>query len=120
MADKIISEMDDRADFFNSIDLIIYPIQAKYNIKSFIANRLSYDYPAKTIIVMQDINPNRVWFSARRQDFKVKMNELLEEAVKGIPDSSAGGHIPAAAGSIPKNYAEKFKENLVKILKEGE
>ena len=68
---------------------------------------------------MQEMNPDRIWFSARRQDFKVKMNELLEEAVKGIPDSSAGGHIPAAAGSIPKSYEDRFKENIVKILKEG-
>lgn len=58
-------------------------------------------------------------FSARRQDFRVKMNELLEKAVKGIPNASAGGHIPAAAGSVPRDYLNVFKENLLQILKEG-
>jgi len=119
MADKILAEMDDKADIHNSISLIIYKINAKYNIKSFIANQMSYENPAKTIVVMQEMDPDRIWFSARRQDFKLKMNELLEEAIKGIPDSSAGGHIPASAGSIPKAYEDKFKENIVRILKEG-
>ena len=57
-------------------------------------------------------------FSARRQDFKVKVNDLLEEAVEGIPGADAGGHIPAAAGSIPREKLAVFKENVIRILRE--
>ena len=43
-------------------------------------------------------------------------NDLLENSIKGIPESGAGGHTPAAAGSIPKKYYEKFLENLEREL----
>ena len=72
--------------------------------------------PHKTIILLQILPRGRLRFSARRQDCKVKVNDLLVEAVKGIPDSNAGGHAPAAAGSIPRQYAKKFKNNVIAIL----
>lgn len=114
----LIDSFEEKAEHFPTLELSILEVKPKHNIKSFLVNSLSQKFPEQTIIVMQDLGDGKIWFSARRQDFRVKMNELLETAVKGIPSATAGGHIPAAAGSIPKEFAKKFKENLKKVLNE--
>jgi nanoRNase/pAp phosphatase (c-di-AMP/oligoRNAs hydrolase) len=52
--------------------------------------------------------------SARRQDLKVKMNELLETA---LGKGSGGGHVPAAAGILPRKNLKVFKSNIIRLLK---
>ena len=65
---------------------------------------------------MQDRGNGFVSFSARRQDFKVKTNDLLEKAVKGFENAGAGGHIPASAGRIKKEDLPEFKKRILKAL----
>jgi len=116
--DSQIRGFNERAEQFPEIELYFYAINSKLeNIKSYVINELSELHPNKTIILMQDLGKDRIRFSARRLDFKVKVNDLLVEAIEGIENSTAGGHVPAAAGSIPKKDLEKFKKNVVEILK---
>ncbi|MBU2476987.1 hypothetical protein KKG83_05955 [Candidatus Micrarchaeota archaeon] len=95
-------------------ELIYFELKPEHSIKSVLINRISQRYKNKTIVLVQDFSEEHVYFSARRQDFKVKVNDLLEKAVEGIPEATAGGHIPAAAGRIPRKYLKQFKENLIK------
>lgn len=98
-------------------NLIFYEIEPKkYPVKSFIINQISQLHPHTTIVATQ-ISKDEVTFSARRQDYKIKMNDLLEEAVKGLPNASAGGHIPAAGGVIRTEDLPEFKKRIIKILK---
>ena len=114
----IVEGFVEKAEKFPELELFIYSIKNKQeNLKSYVINEISCMHPSKTVILMQDLGGNRLRFSGRRQDFKVKINELLVNATKGIPESTAGGHIPAAAGSIPKKYLKKFRTNLLKILR---
>jgi len=116
--DLLVEGFDGKAESFPEIELFFYAIKARHgNIKSYVVNEISQMHPNETIILLQFAGAGKVRFSARRQDGKIKMNELLVEAVKGIPNASAGGHAPAAAGSVPKKYLGGFKENIVKILK---
>jgi len=64
----------------------------------------------------QDKGDGYMSFSARRQDFKVKTNEVLETAVKGFEDAGAGGHIPASAGRIRKSDLPEFKKRVMQAL----
>ncbi|MCD6434598.1 MAG: hypothetical protein J7L14_03225, partial [Candidatus Diapherotrites archaeon] len=64
-------------------------------------------------VVFQRKN-SHVLFSARRADFKVRCNEMLEFAVRGI--GVAGGHIPAAAGSANAKHLKKIKKRIVEYL----
>lgn len=114
-----LNEFKKKAEFYDDLQLIFYFYKAKNNIKSFLANKLSLLYPNKTIILIQDLEQKKLMLSARRQDFKVKMNDLLEYAVKGIPNASAGGHIPAAAGSIPKDKLNEFKAKLIEAQRKA-
>ncbi len=115
--DSLVEEFDKKSEKFPKIELCIYPFRAKHeNIKSYVINEISEMKPNKTIILIQYLETGIVRFSARRQDGKVKVNDLLTEAVKGIPRGSAGGHAPAAAGSVPRQHLSKFKKNVVTIL----
>ncbi len=115
--DRLVEGFAEKAKQFPEIELYFYAIKARYeNIKSYVINEISEMRPHKTIILLQFLPKGRVRFSARRQDCKVKVNDLLTEAIKGIPNSNAGGHAPAAAGSIPRQHAKKFKTNIIAIL----
>ncbi len=107
------------AEFYPEIDLVFYEVSPKYNIKSSLINILSTKYyPNKTIIVA--ISNKEIKLSARRQDGKVAVNDLLEKAVVGLKGASAGGHIPAAGGTVRKKDLDKFKQNIIKILQKLE
>ncbi|MBN1940996.1 MAG: hypothetical protein JW772_02325, partial [Candidatus Diapherotrites archaeon] len=95
---KMIEQAKENEKNFKEINLCIYTIKPKYPaIKSDVINELSRRNPNKTIILTELTN-QRARFSARRGDFKVPVNKVLQKAIEGIPNSTAGGHIPAAAG----------------------
>ncbi|MCX6802687.1 MAG: DHH family phosphoesterase [Candidatus Diapherotrites archaeon] len=107
------------AEFHKAEGLIFYKFKPPFEIKSALIDSLTLKHPDKTLIIVQDLGEKNLRFSARRQDFKVKMNELLENATKGIPGASGGGHIPASAGAVPRAKFPVFKENVVRILSKG-
>ncbi|MFA4855960.1 MAG: DHHA1 domain-containing protein [archaeon] len=116
--DALVEGFAEKAEKYPEIELYFYSIKARHeNIKSYVINEISKMHPHETIILIQSPQKGRIRFSARRQDFKVKVNDLLTEAIKGIPNSSAGGHVPAAAGSIPGQCLGRFKKNVAEILK---
>jgi len=111
-------EFREKAEFFPELELYFFAIHTDLEIKSAVIDRLTLKHPDKTIIVFRDRGGELILFSARRQDFKVKMNELLEKATAGIKGASGGGHIPAAAGSVPRESLEEFRENVKRIIRE--
>jgi len=104
------------AVFYPKKQLIIYEIKPKYNIKSNLSTVLSMIYPNSTLILASlDKQKKNYTLSLRRQDQKIKMNELIEKALIGL-QGSGGGHIPAAGGRVARKDFEKFKENVLKLL----
>jgi len=92
-------------------DLRLYEFASHYRIHSPLSTILGLKHPHKTIIIINTGFP-KVAVSARRHDKKVAVNTLLENSVKGIPDSNAGGHTPAAGGGFPKKYLKTFKKRI--------
>ncbi len=103
---------------FPEIELALASVQPRHGIKSLLINKLSRDrYSNWNLLILQDVaNGTRVTLSARRQDFKVPMNDMLEFATKGMVEANAGGHVPAAGGLIRKDDEEKFIENVKTFL----
>lgn len=99
-------------------DFIYYEIKPKYHSKSPLSTILGLKYPHKSVIIV-DMRQNPISASARRKDAKVKINKVLEHALKGIKGASAGGHIVSAGAVIPRKDFQKFKIKLLKILKKG-
>ncbi|PIN98120.1 MAG: hypothetical protein COT90_05730 [Candidatus Diapherotrites archaeon CG10_big_fil_rev_8_21_14_0_10_31_34] len=116
---KWIELFKENKEVFPEKELVYFEIKPEHSIKSVLINRLSETIPNKTLVIVQDFEGEHVYFSARRQDFKVKVNDLLEKCVKGFPDSGAGGHIPAAAGKIPREYLKEFKKKLIENCEKG-
>ncbi|MCD6478541.1 MAG: DHH family phosphoesterase [Candidatus Diapherotrites archaeon] len=110
-------EFKKKSEHYAELELYFFYMKPQARIKSALIDELTKELPNQTIIIVEDLGEATVKFSARRQDFKIKMNELLEKAVQGIPRGEAGGHVPAAAGSVPRAYLKKFKENLLAVLR---
>ena len=106
------------AEFYPDIDFIFYLIKPKYHVKSALSTILSFRYPDKTIVIAQDTNDRLLPISARRRDYKIAVNDLLEKAIKSLKDAEGGGHIPAAGGRIRREDLDVFKKNLIKLLKD--
>lgn len=116
--EKVEQEIQHQMDLFEKGaetkgDVIIGEINSKYHIKSPLITRLSmHKYRNKTMIILQKSGKFYL-ISARRQDKKVAVNELLVNAVKGLPDAGAGGHKPAAGGFIRVEDLDEFKKRLL-------
>ncbi len=110
-----LSEFEKKAELIPELELVWFVYTPRFPIKSPFINKISFDlYPDKTVVLVQlmDGAPTAN-FSARRQDGKMRVNDLLEASVIGISGGSAGGHAPAAAGKVPKGELEVFKKNLI-------
>ena len=114
---RLVKEFDQKAEIRNEIELIYFEFKSKYSIKSYLINHLSSRLSKnRTIVLVEDVRNGVLTLSARRQDYKIKMNDLLEQSVKGLKGGIAGGHVPAAGGKIRKIDLAKFKDNLIRIL----
>lgn len=88
-----------------------YELKSKFNIDSEFATEISGEDIHKTYI----ISLNRGDFykiSARQQDKKRNMAELLQEVTKDMECKDAGGHIAAAGARVALNDYEEFKRRL--------
>lgn len=94
-------------------DLMMGEVNSRYKIKSSIISALSFDeYPDRTIIIFQR-SGDKYLISARRQDRKLAVNNLLERATASFEDARGGGHEPAAGGFIRAKDFEEFKIKLI-------
>ena len=115
--DSLFEKFKKEKEILEKQGLVWFEYKSKDNIKSALINKISNElYPGLTVICVQDSGKNTVSFSARRQDFKVKANELLENAVRGFENAGAGGHVPAAAGKIMKKDLSEFKARVIELL----
>ena len=100
-------------------DINFFKLEQEYNIKSFLINYLSQKETEKVLIVVTPLE-NRLWkISGRNQSKEYDVPGILNKAIEGIPNSSAGGHKSAAGGNIPFEYLNKFKKNLSEIKLEN-
>lgn len=93
-----------------------YDIKSGLRISSTIATMLSEKDRSKLYIFEYEPKPGLIKINARRQDGGLDCTKLLKEAVKGIPESMSGGHVPAAGADFPKRHLKEFKKNLLRIL----
>ncbi|OYT32721.1 hypothetical protein B6U93_00715 [Candidatus Woesearchaeota archaeon ex4484_78] len=110
--EKNIKEFKQKAEKHK--DLRFFLIKTKHRIGSTISTILGLKYKNKTIIIARKEN-GTISISARRNDQKKAVNEILEKAVKGLKNAHAGGHKPAAGARIRKQDLKIFKERILKL-----
>ncbi len=111
---EIKRELDsfkNEAEFSSEKNLYFYKIKSAYPIASTIATILSKEEPEKSFVIVSD-DGRSIRISARNQGCK-DVNKLLRKGIKGIKDSTAGGHACASAAKIPKTSLRKFKNNIL-------
>lgn len=97
--------------------VIIYEVKSKFNFHSTLANYLQEIYDDRILVIYQK-QGNFIDFSFRRgKNVLVNLAELAGKGVKGIPNSSGGGHISASGARIPIEYFDKFLSNIKSYLK---
>ncbi|MBT3940727.1 DHH family phosphoesterase [Candidatus Woesearchaeota archaeon] len=107
-----VNKFEENAE--NKKDLWLYEIDPSASIISVVSTLLALKYPKYSIVVVRRYK-GKVAISARNHLGKRAMNTLLEKAVKSMKGANAGGHIPAAGGTIrEKDYAE-FQKRLWKM-----
>ena len=101
-------------DEYNPKDKILFfQYGGNLSISAELSNELSYKFPDKYIIVMMIKTDVKVSISARGKGIK----RIILEAVKGLEDARAGGHKNAVGGNIRVGDLEKFKANVIRLLK---
>ena len=112
-----LDQFDQKAERFPNKGLTFFEISPKFKIKSFIANRISFQLPQdQTVIIIQNTHSGIVSFSARRQDGKKNLNHIVQKAVEGIPTATAGGHVQASAGMVPEKDWPLVKQRLIALF----
>jgi single-stranded DNA-specific DHH superfamily exonuclease len=109
---KLIKQYKTKKQKIGNINF--FHFKPKYPIKSSIINEISYTHPKQTYIFATPMANNKkiTTLSARNQTQKINMAQLLKTGIKNLKNASAGGHIPAAGGSIQTKDLNKFKQNL--------
>jgi len=93
-------------------NIVYYPINSKYNIRSSIGAHLM-KFLSKEILVIGQRNGNFIDLSLRRgKKIEVDLGHLTKEIIKNIPGADGGGHTEAAAAKIPRKYFSFFMKNL--------
>lgn len=105
-----------RKEYFKELGLAFFEMEKpKYRIGSPLATILSKKYPHLTIVII--VKKDKIALvNMRRGDGKVDVAELVKKALKGIENSSGGGHRNAAGAQLPSEYVNEFKENIIQIL----
>lgn len=103
------------AEHHKELEYVFYLVKPKLNIKSPLSTIISIKHPGKTIFIV-DVRKGVAHVSARRQDKKVAVNSLIENAVKGIKGAHGGGHVPAAGATLPAKYLPLFKQRILEQL----
>jgi len=95
----------------SSDKILFFQYGGDLSMSSDLANELIYRYPEKIIVVIY-IKGIKANISVRGN----KIREKLLEAIKGLEDSSGGGHENAVGAQIRVEDIEKFREKLVELM----
>ncbi len=112
--DKAVKEFNKKKEVHGDLDW--YEVKSKYPLTSVISSIISAKDQSRTLVITQNFN-GRYNVSARRQDQKIAVNDILSEAVVGFENASGGGH-KTSAGSVfnTKDYVE-FKKRVLNDYK---
>jgi single-stranded DNA-specific DHH superfamily exonuclease len=101
----------DKAKQEVSENLLLFEYAGDTSMSADIANKLSFLFPDKIIIVIYTKGP-RANISGRGE----KVRELVLEAISSLEGSTGGGHPNAVGSQINKNHVKEFEENIKNIL----
>lgn len=90
-----------------------YYFHPKFGIGAILANKISREHPDDIFIfVKPSSTEGTLSISARNQNRKTSMIDLVKAGIAGLTNATGGGHPAAAGGAIMAKDLQKFKDNL--------
>jgi single-stranded DNA-specific DHH superfamily exonuclease len=108
---RLVKEFETKKEILG--DIIFYYFKPKFELKSTIATKLSFQNPGK-IYCFAVPKGNKILLSMRCQSDSANLLDIYQLATKGLENAEFGGHKRAAGATILAKDLEKFKENLKK------
>ncbi len=93
-------------------NVLLYEIKSKIKIKSSFASYMERSFDDKVIVIYQKEGTDFNVSLREGKNSNVDLDELAKESIRGIKNSSGGGHIRAAGCRVPITQFKKFVENL--------
>ncbi len=119
-----VNNYQEFAEEYPEFNLIFIETKTQFRINSILINILSNEkFPEKIFVIYSEPNNHGyIKVSARNQlagknKKGIKVNAMLEYAVKDLEDAVAGGHMPAAGASIKKEDLNIFKKRIIEFVK---
>ena len=116
--DKALNDFKKNSKNFPKIELVLYEVNAKNQMKSKLSTTISLREKSKTFVFFQKAEKGVYSISARRQDGKIAVNSLLQKAAEGFANASGGGHKAAAGGRVNEADLQGFKEKIIRLLEQ--
>lgn len=115
--DKLLSEFAEKKETHGNIHF--YQIESKYHLASPVSSILSRHYVNENeiLVTLKDKKDGQTSSSARRQDCKMHMGDMMREVTADFENSNGGGHPPAAGAKFPTKNKEEFKANIIAWVK---
>lgn len=101
-----------KAQSIDSSKLLYFQYGGELSLSSDISNELIYKYP-KRIICVAYIKGTKANVSLRGEGIR----KITLEAIKDIEGATGGGHEQATGCQVPIEELPRFKENLVRLIK---
>lgn len=95
--------------------VVLYRFESPLRVKSLIANRLPRLFRKEVVLVIQK-DGAYTHISLRRGDRNhTDLRSLVQQAIKGIPDASGGGHPEASAARLPSDHVDSLLKRISEI-----
>jgi single-stranded DNA-specific DHH superfamily exonuclease len=95
-------------------DIYFWEAKSRYGVKSLIINDLSKKILDKTLVFAKH-EGDFYFVSARRQDGKRDMNQLMQDLTRGLENANGGGHFKAGGATIMFKDKEEFMRRLREV-----
>ncbi len=111
--ERLLAEFKEKSEAHKGV--YFYELISKYHLSSPVSSILSKKVIAEDeiLITYHKKTDGKTSASARRQDCKLHMGDMMRECTKDFPNSNGGGHIPAAGAKFPTEKLEDFKQNVL-------
>ena len=108
---KFVEEYETKKERLNDINF--YYFEPKFSIKGIVANIISTKTNEEAFIfATPQKETNKITISARTQNDKRDLREILKAGVEGLEESNTGGHKRAVGGILKAEDIDKFKKNI--------
>ena len=91
--------------------IIYFTYGGQYSLSAHVANKLSYEYPGKVIVVVY-LSGDYANVSLRGKNIR----PLTLKAIEGIDGASGGGHEDATGAKMLVSDLSRFKDNIEKLV----